>query len=415
MSGSRRQERDLPMSSDDVVISVKNLSKRFEIYDRPADRLKQFLFPKIQRLLGRVPKQYFREFWALGDVSFEVKRGETVGIIGRNGSGKSTLLQIICGTLTPSSGRIETTGRLAALLELGSGFNPEFTGRENVYMNAAVLGLSSDEIDLRFDKILLFADIGEFIDQPVKTYSSGMMVRLAFSVAVHVEPEILVVDEALAVGDLLFQMKCLDKMEQIKSFGTTILFVSHGLEQVKRFCDRAIWIDHGNVQRDGESNYVSDQYRDASLRAETRAEEPPLFKCSNTPVIIRSVNLSAAKLAPFDSFTVTVTYELKEKYLPKLLLGVAIRDVKGAYVFGPNTYLDKFGIPNVKGTHTVEYFIPRLTLLTGTFIIDVGLFTDGGLVCLDYLGSAGEFDVVADYFSEGLIFIDHEWRVISDE
>jgi ABC-type polysaccharide/polyol phosphate transport system ATPase subunit len=401
------------MSSNDVAISVKNLSKRFEIYDRPADRLKQFLLTRIQRLLGRTPKQYFREFWALDDVSFEVKRGETVGIIGRNGSGKSTLLQMICGTLTPTAGNIQTNGRIAALLELGSGFNPEFTGRENVYMNAAVLGLTAHEIDESLNDIVLFADIGDFIDQPVKTYSSGMMVRLAFSVAVHVEPEILVVDEALAVGDLVFQMKCLDKMEQIKSSGTTILFVSHGLEQVKRFCESAIWIDHGKARLLGNSNYVSDQYRDSSIGSERRPLEEDGVNVNNSPAIIRSVELSAAKLAPFDPFSVQVTYELQGKALPKILIGVAIRDAKGVYLFGPNTYLDKFNIPATNGTHTIEYFIPKLPLLTGTFMIDVGLFTDGGVVCLDYLGAVREFDVVADYFSEGLVFIDHEWSLVN--
>jgi len=413
MPGSRRPGRGSQMSSNDVVISVQNLSKRFEIYDRSVNRLKQFLFPRIQRLLGKVPKQYFRDFWALKNVSLEIKRGETVGIVGRNGSGKSTLLQMICGTLSPTSGTIQTTGRVAALLELGSGFNPEFTGRENVYMNAAILGLTAHEIDARFEDILVFADIGDFIDQPVKTYSSGMMVRLAFSVAVYVEPEILVVDEALAVGDLVFQMKCLDKMEQIKSFGTTILFVSHGLEQVKRFCERAVWIEHGTIKCVGDSNYVSDQYRDASLRVEPTSSEAGEVNRNNSPAIIRSVKLSASTLAPFDAFSVHVTYEIKEKSLPKFLLGVAIRDVKGVYVFGPNTYLDKFPIPSVNGTHEVEYFIPKLPLLTGTYVIDVGLFTNGSIVCLDYLSAVSEFDVVADYFSEGLVFIDHEWRVIS--
>src|SRR5436309_2773204 len=203
------------MSSDEIAIRVSDLSKCYHIYDRPPDRLKQSTLPRLQRLIRQPSRQYYREFWALKDVSFEVKNGETVGIIGRNGSGKSTLLQIICGTLTPTSGTIETSGRIAALLELGSGFNPEFTGRENVYMNAAVLGLSKGEIDERFDEIAAFADIGEFIEQPVKIYSTGMYVRLAFSVIAHVDAEILVVDEALAVGDAVFTQKC---MRFIRSF-----------------------------------------------------------------------------------------------------------------------------------------------------------------------------------------------------
>ena len=189
------------MSSEDLAISVKNLSKCYQIYAQPRDRLKQFVLPQLQRFTGQAPKSYFSEFWALRDVSFDIKKGEVVGIIGRNGSGKSTLLQIICGTLHPTSGDIQTHGRIAALLELGSGFNPEFTGRENVYMNAAVLGLTSQEVDARFDAIAAFAEIGAFMEQPVKVYSSGMMVRLAFAVAINVEPEILIVDEALSVGD----------------------------------------------------------------------------------------------------------------------------------------------------------------------------------------------------------------------
>ena len=186
------------MSSNEIAIRVRDLSKRYEIYSAPRDRLKQFLLPRVQKLIGRSLKQYFREFWAIKDLSFEIKKGETVGIIGRNGAGKSTLLQILCGTLTPSNGTIEINGRVAALLELGAGFSPEFTGRENIYMNAGVLGLKKEEIEKRLKRIVEFADIGDFLDQPVKTYSSGMYVRLAFAVVIHVDADILIVDEALA-------------------------------------------------------------------------------------------------------------------------------------------------------------------------------------------------------------------------
>jgi ABC-type polysaccharide/polyol phosphate transport system ATPase subunit len=401
----------------DIAIKVQNLSKCYHIYDNPSDRLKQFVAPRLQSLVRQTPRKYFREFWALKDVSFEIKKGETVGIIGRNGSGKSTLLKMICGTLNPSSGNVQTNGRIAALLELGSGFNPQFTGRENIYMNASILGLSNEEIAARFSDIVAFADIGDFIEQPVKTYSSGMMVRLAFSVAIHIEPSILIVDEALAVGDIVFQMKCLDKMKEIQLLGTTILFVSHSLEQIKRFCVSAVWLDHGKVQQIGESNYVTDQYRDLSLRAtaEVKINKPAPRAANNlsVPAMIRSVIVSATKIAPFEPISVRVTYCIGERPLPKLLLGVAIRDVKGAYIFGPNTYLDKVDIPNSQGTHVVEFAIERLPLLTGIFVIDVGLFTDGGLVRIDYLGAAAEINVVAEYFSEGLVYIDHQWRIIS--
>ncbi|BBP05746.1 ABC transporter ATP-binding protein [Sulfuriferula plumbiphila] len=247
------------MSSNDIAIRVQNLSKCYQIYDTPRDRLKQFFAPRLQSLVGQTSKQYFREFWALKDISFEIKKGETVGIIGRNGSGKSTLLQIICGTLTPTSGSVETRGRIAALLELGSGFNPEFTGRENVYMNAAVLGLSKEEIDARFDDIAAFADIGDFIEQPVKTYSSGMTVRLAFAVIAHVDADILVIDEALSVGDAFFTQKCMRFLRKFMEKGT-VLFVSHDTGAVINFCQRAIWLNKGISKYQGEPKDVAQKY-----------------------------------------------------------------------------------------------------------------------------------------------------------
>lgn len=247
------------MSSNDIAIRVQGLSKCYGIYANPHDRLKQFILPRLQRLIGQSPKQYFREFWALKDVSFEIKKGETVGIIGRNGSGKSTLLQMICGTLTPTTGSIQTNGRIAALLELGSGFNPEFTGRENVYMNAAVLGLSTTETDARLDDIVAFADIGDFIDQPVKTYSSGMSVRLAFSVIAHVDADILVIDEALAVGDAFFVQKCMRFLHKFMENGT-VVFVSHDSGAVVNLCQRAVWLHKGAVAGIGSPKAITERY-----------------------------------------------------------------------------------------------------------------------------------------------------------
>jgi lipopolysaccharide transport system ATP-binding protein len=249
------------MSSDDIAIRVLNLCKSYQIYEVPRDRLKQFVLPRLQRLAGQAPKQYYREFRALNDVSLEVRRGETVGIIGRNGSGKSTLLQIICGTLTPTGGTVETRGRIAALLELGSGFNPDFTGRENVYLNAAVLGLPQEEIETRFDAMAAFADIGDFIDQPVKTYSSGMVVRLAFAVAINVDPDILIIDEALSVGDELFQRKCFSRIEAIRATGATILFVSHAGSTIVELCDRAVLMDAGERLATGLPKQIVGRYQ----------------------------------------------------------------------------------------------------------------------------------------------------------
>lgn len=248
--------------ANDMAIRVNNLSKCYHLYNAPHDRLKQLVVSKLYRIIPPLrkflpithnptasghPSPYYKEFWALKDVSFEIKRGETVGIIGRNGSGKSTLLQIICGTLAPTEGHVKISGRVAALLALGAGFNPNFTGRENVYMNGRILGLKKVEIEDRFDQIAAFADIGKYIDQPVKTYSSGMFARLAFAVAINVDPEILLVDEILSVGDAGFQLRCMLKMRELQEAGTTILFVSHDTNSVVRLCDRAILLENGSI------------------------------------------------------------------------------------------------------------------------------------------------------------------------
>lgn len=303
MHGFRKQEKALLMSFDDLAISIKGVSKCYQIYDSPRDRLKQFVLPRIQRFLGWPQKQYFREFWALENINFEVKKGEAVGIVGRNGSGKSTLLQIITGTLTPTAGNVVTNGRIAALLELGSGFNPDFTGRENVYLNGALLGLSSEQIDERFETIALFADIGEHLDQPVKTYSSGMLVRLAFAVQVQVEPDILIVDEALAVGDALFQKRCFQRIEELISRGTTLLFVSHDQESVRTLTNHALLLNRGvtaawglssevileyrRLLHDEESAYFSSLAKDITERAQAIKA-----RSETQPVSVRSERLS---------------------------------------------------------------------------------------------------------------------------
>ncbi|MCV3216730.1 ABC transporter ATP-binding protein [Plectonema radiosum NIES-515] len=244
---------------EEVVIKLKNVSKCFKRYARPVDRLKEILLPG---------KTYAQEFWALRDVSFEVMKGETMGIIGRNGAGKSTLLQMICGTLTATSGEVQVNGRVAALLELGAGFNPEFTGRENVYMNGAIMGLSKQNVDERFDRVATFADIGDFIDQPVKTYSSGMYIRLAFASAIHVDPDILIVDEALSVGDMFFQAKCMARMKQMMDTGVTVLFVSHDSGSVKSLCRQAILLNHGQLVSWGPSDQVVENYFSMKVESE---------------------------------------------------------------------------------------------------------------------------------------------------
>jgi len=244
----------------DVAIHVRGVSKCYQIYDRPQDRLKQSIVPRLRGWVGKVKRDYFREFWAVRDVSFEVNKGETVGIIGRNGSGKSTLLQMICGTLTPSSGDIEISGRVAALLELGSGFNPEFTGRENVFLNGSILGLTQREIAARFDQIVEFADIGNFIDQPVKTYSSGMFVRLAFAVQAHIDASIVVIDEALAVGDVFFRQRCYARLDELRNAGAAILLVSHSMPDIEQYCNRAVLLDRGRLRFIGPASEATKHY-----------------------------------------------------------------------------------------------------------------------------------------------------------
>jgi len=258
---------------EEIVISIKNVSKSFKRYAHPVDRLKELLLP------GRSNAE---EFWALQDINFEVAKGETLGIIGQNGSGKSTLLQIIAGTLQPTLGEVAVRGRVSALLELGSGFNPEFTGRQNVFFNGRILGLSHGEIEARFDDIAAFAEIGDFIDQPVKTYSSGMLVRLAFAVAVHVDPEVLIVDEALAVGDGIFVHRCMAKIKDFQDSGGTILFVSHDVGAVARLCSKVAWINSGSLVLTGNPPEISREYQawmyeqiNAHHRAELEASYVP--------------------------------------------------------------------------------------------------------------------------------------------
>lgn len=307
MVGFRRRAGVLQMSSE-VSIQVNGLGKCYHVYEIPRDRLKQFFVPRLRRMVGVPPAApYYREFWALKSVSLEVQKGETVGIIGRNGSGKSTLLQMICGTLTPSCGTVRTYGRVAALLELGSGFNPEFTGRENVYLNGAVLGLSKEDVDAHFDAIVDFADIGEFISQPVKTYSSGMIVRLAFAVQAQSNPDILVVDEALAVGDAKFQAKCFAHLKRLKAQGTSILLVSHSTEQIATHCDRAVFLKSGDVVAIGKPRDVINLYLDDMFGVE-RVGEVELVPLAADSVVQDSYALSVSE----DRFHLHPTYNAHE-------------------------------------------------------------------------------------------------------
>lgn len=420
-----------------TIIKITELNKVYYLYDNPMDRLKETL--SISK------KNYHREHYALKNINLNVNRGESIGIIGTNGSGKSTLLKIITGVLNPSSGKVQVNGKIAALLELGAGFNPEYTGIENIYLNGTMMGYSEDEMKEKVKPIMDFADIGEFIYQPVKTYSSGMFARLAFAVSINVEPEILIVDEALAVGDTRFQVKCIDKMKELKEKGTTILFVSHATEQVKRFCTKAVWLKAGEIVAEGEASKIVDIYenymrfgdtfdmekltqdaieqekRDASeeqngvneqMNKEDEVGEREEKVDASVMALINKVHMNKTIFETFDELVVDVDYSIYDDRIDGFLLGVAIYSAdRKDYIFGPNTYLDKVEIPAEKGKHKVQYRVPALPLIQGAYVIDVGIFNNEGIVNFDYKMSTIGFTVSNSYFTEGTLYMQHEWQV----
>jgi lipopolysaccharide transport system ATP-binding protein len=327
------------MSSDEIVIDVQGLSKRYEIYASPRDRLKQLIFPSLRGLTNRVssrlglaqPKKiptYYREFWALRDISFQVHRGETLGIIGRNGSGKSTLLQILAGTLNPTAGKANVKGRIAALLELGSGFNPDFTGRENVFLNGRILGLSQNEIEARYEQIVEFADIGEFIDEPVKTYSSGMFVRLAFAVQAHIDASIVIIDEALAVGDVFFTQKCFSRLRELVDSGAAVILVTHDMATVTQFCSRVLVLNKGQEMYAGEP--VSAIRRYMALQRDIGASLAQRAKLTNELVnnVSEETTPIELKRPSTEAFYDTSTSDIVGNGQAELI-GVALCDVGG--------------------------------------------------------------------------------------
>jgi len=404
-----RIETRMPGDGDrEFAIRVERLSKRYEIYDAPRDRLKQSIFTRGRRLLGLSPKLYFREFWALRDISFDVRKGETIGIIGRNGAGKSTLLQVICGTVNPTSGTVETKGRVAALLELGAGFNPEFTGRENVFLNGSLLGLSHEETERHFDEIAAFADIGDFLDQPVKTYSSGMYVRLAFAVQSCVAPEILLVDEALAVGDIGFQYKCFKRMQALRDQGVTILMVTHSSSSVLEYASRCIVLDGGTVthdtanvleavlayekgmlpgrarqatspdKRQGREHYGADELR--LRREQNRNASAEEQRFGSARAIIDELTISRAKDDSGEQRAVVNAGEeavfsfriLSSAHIPGVVLGVSLSLARGSDIWGDNNLYAGETIDLEPGELRVEYRV-KLPISSGEYLIHCGL------------------------------------------
>ena len=337
--------------SEELAISLRGVSKCFKRYDRPVDRLKELLIPGKSRAL---------EFWALRDIDLDVPKGQTLGIVGRNGSGKSTLLQIIAGTLTPTTGTVQVNGRVSALLELGSGFNPEFTGRQNVFFNGQLLGLTKEEVEERFDEIAAFADIGDFIDQPVKTYSSGMFVRLAFAVAVHADPEILIVDEALSVGDEVFQKKCCNKIFKFQDAGITTIFVSHSAATVTELCETATLLDHGSKLIESTSNIVIKFYQKLSYAPKDQKQkiinEIKYFQ-NNTQSLHELSSLAISEIES-SSFINASTTELLDEFDDPYL---KIKDSIEYESIGARIDLESVYIKNTKGrvvnnlTHGKEY------------------------------------------------------------
>ncbi|AFY58270.1 ABC-type polysaccharide/polyol phosphate transport system, ATPase component [Rivularia sp. PCC 7116] len=381
---------------EEVAISLKNISKCYKRYARPVDRLKEILLPG---------KSYAQDFWALKDINLEINQGETVGIIGQNGSGKSTLLQVIARTLTPTTGEVFVNGRVSALLELGSGFNPEFTGRQNVFFNGRILGLSKEEIAAKYDDIAAFAEIGEFIDQPVKTYSSGMFVRLAFAVAVNVNPEILIVDEALAVGDIFFQQKCFEAIKNLKDLGTSLLFVSHDSTAVYKLCQRALLIETGQILLDSKPKTVIDLYEAKLLKqkdVESEKIEVQMFSDLNNEIIKNqnsstiSTDLKEVSINVSDVYVEYVKFlDIKNKEVDVLIsehtlkiivglsflkcfedphIGFKIRDIKGEVIFETNTYCMKESIGKVEENDFYEFcFEFQIPILAGEYSISIGV------------------------------------------
>jgi len=416
MRGLKRQGRDLQMSSNNIAIRSQNLTKVYQIYEKPTDRLKQFFsFDK---------RTYYREFNALHDINFEVKQGQTFGIIGKNGSGKSTLLQMLAHTLTPTQGTIEVNGRVAALLELGSGFNPEYTGRENVYLNGSILGVSKEEMDTRFAEIERFADIGEFIDQPVKTYSSGMYVRLAFAVAINVDADILIIDEALAVGDVFFQLKCYKKFEEFKQQGKTILLVTHDLSSVIKYCDNVLVLNEGESLGVHDAKQAVDLFKKLmvnlhkpaiatteQVKQEVQLGEWKRFYTINSEHL--DYGNSKAKIIDFglfDEFNELVTtiekgseclFKIRVQFEERIdfpIFAFTIKDLKGTEITGTNTMIENIVIDNTGQGRILEAsFRQTMNLQAGSYLLSLGCtgFEAGEFVVYHRLYDIISFQVIS--------------------
>jgi ABC-type polysaccharide/polyol phosphate transport system ATPase subunit len=415
------------------MISVQNASKLYRIYDKPSGRLKEIL------LRGR--RKYHRDFWALEDVSLEVETGEAVGVIGRNGAGKTTLLQIIAGVLQPTRGAVSVEGRVTALLELGSGFNPEYTGRENILLSGQILGFSEEEMRRRMDVIVRFAELEGFIDQPVKTYSTGMLMRLAFASAIHVDPDVLIVDEALSVGDVYFQRKSLDRMEYFRKAGKTVLFVSHEPTLVQRFCARALWLEQGRVAMVGDAKEVVTSYQAFCARLEEErlrdsARQGGIASREHDD-ILRELRLTGSRwgngrirftgveminsrgepawiLKTGEEVTIRLSVEADDDY-PEPVFAIDVHRFDGVFVGSVNNSdTHPTPLPVKKGVNTLDLRIPYLDLPYNAYFLSLKAYTENSgpdwKDPADIHNQMYQFDVVTDRLIHGLMRFDAEWR-----
>lgn len=419
--------------SNDIAIRVDDVTKIYKLYDRNRDRLRDSL--------GLTRKPRYKEHYALHNISFDVHKGECIGIIGTNGAGKSTILKIITGVLAPSSGNVEIDGRISALLELGAGFNMEYTGIENVYLNGTMIGFSKEEIDAKLDSILEFADIGDFVNQPVKTYSSGMFVRLAFAVAINIDPEILIVDEALSVGDVFFQAKCFKKFEEFKENGKTILFVSHDLGSIRKYCDRAILLDKGRMIGDDEPPKIIDLYKKALVgQLDTNSEEgsnedgsgsdmsepqvwkeslqvnPTLEEYGDKEIeiidyaVIDDLGNYTNTLSKGEDFQIKVKIKANEE-VHSPIVAFTIKDLKGTDITGTNTTYEGIDMGILKsGDERTVTFRQKMNLQGAQYLVSFGCtrFTGNEFQVCHRLYDAINLEVISDKNTVGYYDIESE-------
>ncbi|WP_042165738.1 ABC transporter ATP-binding protein [Paenibacillus gorillae] len=427
--------------SDQTVISIKNVSKTFKIYrDKPLTMKEKLL---------KLRSNEYSNFYALNNVSLDIKKGETVGLIGHNGCGKSTLLKLITKILYPDTGEIEVNGRISSLIELGAGFHPDFTGRENIYINASISGLSRKEIDGKLDEIIRFSELGDFIENPVRTYSSGMYMRLAFSVAINVNPEILLIDEILSVGDANFQKKCFDKIEGFKNSGATIVIVAHDLGTIEKISDKVVWLSEGSIVEQGEPDRVVNLYTQHMNKkfVEQRQQEyledvnnkPPVESVNETELselpeqqeeipqfsdesrwgskeviitearILNSQGENTNVISAGQSMVIEIDYKVLHSQ-KEYIFGIGFYTADKMLVYGNNTQIGKLKLQSIKDTGTVKFKVNQCNLLTGSYKLNVAI-VNGEHLALDFIKYYMDFTVVSNDKAVGVLSIDHSWDI----